>query len=137
MTATVAQQPPAAPAPATTPGATTPPVTTPPAAATKPPSIATKAPTPTPAATTPAPAATTPSTPATTPTTPAGSSQGAGSGTKTPEPLLLDTNAASTYNPYEAPGPFGDPSLAIDGDTSTGWTAQVNPATAPKMAVGL
>ena len=32
---------------------------------------------------------------------------------------------------------FGDPSLAIDGDTSTAWTAQVNPAVAPKMAEGL
>ncbi len=52
--------------------------------------------------------------------------------------ILLDTNAASTYNPYGYPASgFGDPSLAIDGDTSTAWTAQVNPATAPKMAEGL
>jgi hypothetical protein len=52
--------------------------------------------------------------------------------------ILLDTNAASTYNPYEYPASgFGDPSLAIDGDTSTAWTAAVNPATAPKMAQGL
>ena len=51
---------------------------------------------------------------------------------------MLDTNAASTYNPYNYPASgFGDPSLAIDGDTSTAWTAQVNPATAPKMAEGL
>jgi hypothetical protein len=52
--------------------------------------------------------------------------------------ILLDTDAASTYNPYNylASG-FGDPSLAIDGDPSTAWTAQVNAATAPKMAQGL
>ena len=55
-----------------------------------------------------------------------------------PTPILLDTNAASTYNPYNLPASnFGDPSLAIDGETSTGWTAQVEPSTAPKMAVGL
>lgn len=52
--------------------------------------------------------------------------------------ILLDPDAASTYNPYEYPASlFGDPSLAIDGDVSTAWTAQVNPTTAPKMAVGL
>jgi hypothetical protein len=52
--------------------------------------------------------------------------------------ILLDTNAASTYNPYGyAATGFGDPSLAIDGDTSTSWTAAVNPSTAPKMAEGL
>ncbi|MGP0101118.1 MAG: hypothetical protein ACLPUT_05785 [Solirubrobacteraceae bacterium] len=51
---------------------------------------------------------------------------------------MLDTNAATTYNPYGYPASgFGDPSLAIDGDTSTAWTALVNPATAPKMAEGL
>lgn len=55
-----------------------------------------------------------------------------------PSPILLDTNAASTYNPYGYPTAwFGDPSLAIDGETSTAWTAQVNPAVAPKMAEGL
>jgi len=55
-----------------------------------------------------------------------------------PTPILLDTNAASTYNPYNLPAAnFGDPSLAIDGETSTAWTAQVEPSTAPKMAVGL
>jgi hypothetical protein len=59
-------------------------------------------------------------------------------GTPQPEALVLDTDAASTYNPYSyAPTGFGDPSLAIDGDTSTGWTAQVEPTTAPHMAVGL
>jgi len=62
-------------------------------------------------------------------------------GTTTTEqatPLLLDTNAASTYNPYGYPASeFGDPSLAIDGETATAWTASVNPAVAPKMAEGL
>jgi hypothetical protein len=82
---------------------------------------------------------------ATTPTssTPTGTTPTSGSGEKTNEEsqqaaILLDTNAASTYNPYEYPASgFGDPSLAIDGDTSTAWTAAVNPATAPKMAQGL
>ncbi len=55
-----------------------------------------------------------------------------------PEALLLDTNAAATYNPYNyAAANFGDPSLAIDGDSSTGWTALVEPSVAPKMAEGL
>jgi hypothetical protein len=54
------------------------------------------------------------------------------------EALLLDTNAAATYNPYNyAAANFGDPSLAIDGDASTGWTALVEPTVAPKMAEGL
>jgi hypothetical protein len=55
-----------------------------------------------------------------------------------PTPVLLDTNAASTYNPYNyAASNFGDPSLTIDGDTSTGWTALVDPATAPRLAEGV
>jgi hypothetical protein len=55
-----------------------------------------------------------------------------------PAALLLDTNAASTYNPNGYPASwFGDPSLTIDGDHSTAWTAQVNPATAPRMAEGV
>jgi hypothetical protein len=61
-----------------------------------------------------------------------------GTTTEQPSPILLDTNAASTYNPYGYPTSwFGDPSLAIDGETSTAWTAQLNPAVAPKMAEGL
>jgi hypothetical protein len=55
-----------------------------------------------------------------------------------PEAILLDTNAAATYNPYNySMSNFGDPSLAIDGDRSTGWTAIVEPTVAPKMAEGL
>jgi len=53
-------------------------------------------------------------------------------------PVLLDTNAVTTYNPSGyPPETFGDPSLAIDGDTATAWTARVDPALAPKMAAGL
>jgi hypothetical protein len=61
-----------------------------------------------------------------------------GGTTEAPAPILLDTNAASTYNPYGYPTSwFGDPSLSIDGETSTAWIAQVNPAVAPRMAEGL
>ena len=57
---------------------------------------------------------------------------------RSPRAIVLDPDAATTYNPYGYPASeFGDPSLAIDGDTSTEWTAQVNPAMAPKMAEGL
>lgn len=53
-------------------------------------------------------------------------------------PVLLDTDAVTTYNPSgEPPENFGDPSLTIDGDTATAWTALVNPALAPKMGAGL
>lgn len=73
-------------------------------------------------------------------TTPSSSTPPPVSGGSTGEPkaLLLDTNAASTYNPYAYQATnFGDPSLVLDGETSTGWTAQVDPAVAPKMAEGL
>ncbi len=65
-------------------------------------------------------------------------SEGSGSNSNQPSALLLDTDAASTYNPYNLPASFfGDPSLTIDGDHGTSWTAQVNPATAPSMAEGV
>ncbi len=55
-----------------------------------------------------------------------------------PTPILLDTNAATTYNPYNYPeSGFGDPALAIDGEPSTAWTAQVQPHSFPNMAEGL
>ncbi|MGA9875837.1 MAG: hypothetical protein WBQ21_08510, partial [Solirubrobacteraceae bacterium] len=55
-----------------------------------------------------------------------------------PSPILLDTNAASVYNPYSFPASmFGDPSLAIDGEEASAWTAQVQASVAPKMAEGL
>src|SRR5579862_6414566 len=54
-------------------------------------------------------------------------SEGGSEGNSSSTPaILLDTDAASTYNPYNYPaGNFGDPSLTIDGDHSTAWTAQV------------
>ncbi|HEX3392600.1 MAG TPA: hypothetical protein VHS55_08560, partial [Solirubrobacteraceae bacterium] len=61
-----------------------------------------------------------------------------GSGAEPPSPILLDTNAASVYNPYSYPASlFGDPSLTIDGEAKTAWTAQVQPEKAPHMAEGL
>lgn len=55
-----------------------------------------------------------------------------------PSPILLDTDAASVYNPYSYPASlFGDPSLTIDGEGKTAWTAQVQPEKAPNMAEGL
>jgi hypothetical protein len=89
------------------------------------------------------------STPQATPTTPAtgGKTNTTGSTNTTPStggasteptPVLLDTNAASTYNPYNySASNFGDPSLTIDGDGSTGWSALVDPATAPRLAEGV
>ncbi|HTY96823.1 MAG TPA: zinc ribbon domain-containing protein [Solirubrobacteraceae bacterium] len=66
-----------------------------------------------------------------------GSGEGSGGSTE-PAALLLDTDAASTYNPYNLPASyFGDPSLTIDGDNGTSWTAQVDPTTAPSMAEGV
>jgi hypothetical protein len=104
----------------------------------KPPKIPLTAPTPKSSGTT-----TTPSspsggetTPSTTPTKSTGESTPATAPPQTS--ILLDTDAASTYNPYGYPtSSFGDPSLAIDGEAATGWTAQVEPTVAPKMAEGL
>jgi hypothetical protein len=71
-----------------------------------------------------------PSTPVKTPTT--------GATEPKPSPILLDTDAASTYNPSGYPESyFGDPGLAIDGEAGTAWTAQVEPKVAPLMAAGL
>lgn len=131
VTRTVAAAP-----PATTPvaPATTPPTTSVPLV--KPPKIPLTTPTPSSTATTPA---TTPATTTeTTKTTSTTETKTGGTGSAEPTPILLDTDAASTYNPYNLPASyFGDPSLTIDGDTSTAWTAEVNPATAPTMAEGL
>jgi hypothetical protein len=87
--------------------------------------------TPTPASST---GTATTSNPTSNPTTGGGSS----SGESQPSAIVLDTNAAATYNPYGYPASdFGDPSLTIDGETSTAWTAQVEPSVAPKMAEGV
>jgi hypothetical protein len=81
-----------------------------------------------------------PTTATPTPTTPSSSETSGPTPSESPQPgsILLDTNAAATYNPNAYPASdFGDPSLAIDGDISTAWTAQVEPTTAPNMAAGL
>ena len=129
---------PTSPATATT---TTTPKPTLPTTAVKPPKIPLSVPTPKATVapkttTTPAPATTTPTTTpkSTTPKKAVATNPAA----QLPPAVLLDTNSVSTYNPENyAAEAFGEPSLAIDGDTSTGWTAHVEPALAPKMAVGL
>jgi hypothetical protein len=77
----------------------------------------------------------------TTGTTPSSGSSGTGEKTNDESQqaaIELDTDAASTYNPYGYPASeFSGPSLVIDEDPTTAWTAQVNPATAPKMAEGV
>jgi hypothetical protein len=125
----------------------------PPSSTTKPPKLPAPAPTPTPVpqaggGSTPAESTGSGSTttPAKTNTTPTGTSttestnskEGASGKTEQPNPILLDTNAATTYNPYNFPeAGFGDPALAIDGEPSTAWTAQVQSASFPNMAEGL
>jgi hypothetical protein len=67
-----------------------------------------------------------------------GSEAKSGSGAEPPSPILLDTNAASTYNPYGYPATlFGEPSRVIDNEAKTAWTAQVQAEVAPKMAEGV
>ncbi|HEV7942190.1 MAG TPA: hypothetical protein VGP17_05250 [Solirubrobacteraceae bacterium] len=52
--------------------------------------------------------------------------------------MLLDTNASQIYNPSNFPASrFGDPSLAIDGDTTTAWTVQLEVSEAPSVGAGL
>jgi hypothetical protein len=135
VTTTVAQTTtPTVPATVPTPGAVTPTTATPLPGLAKPPKIPLTATTPT---------VTTPTT--NTPTTGSETKQktsttGTGGAGAEPQPaaILLDTNAAETYNPYNYSAAwFGDPSLTIDGDDSTGWTAQINPATAPNLAEGV
>jgi hypothetical protein len=149
VTQTVAQTPPASVPATTVPATSTPAGALPGTTAVKPPKIPLTAKTPR--------TAVGPGTVASTGTgTGTGSGTGSGTGTGTggkakssnpektggaaplPKPILLDTNAAQTYNPYGYPSAtFGDPSLTIDGDTSTGWTAQINPETAPLLAEGV
>jgi hypothetical protein len=55
-----------------------------------------------------------------------------------PVAVLLDANAAQIYNPSNLPeSRFGDPSLAIDGDTTTAWTVQLEESEAPAVGAGL
>ena len=134
----------------TTPGAATPTPKaseTPPAAnpllstgTTKPPKIPLTAPTPKSSGTSTTPASTGKESTPTTTTPATGKEESSGEAATEPQPtaIVLDPDAATTYNPYGYPASeFGDPSLAIDGDTSTEWTARVNPSVAPKMAEGL
>ena len=66
------------------------------------------------------------------------SKEGSSGKNEQPTPILLDTNAATTYNPYNYPeSGFGDPGLAIDGEPTTAWTAQVQAHSFPNMAEGL
>lgn len=115
----------------------------PPSSTTQPPKVT--APTPTPKASA---EATTPessgsgsgstTTPSKATTTETGTSTSESKASEQPSPILLDTNAAATYNPYNYPeSSFGDPGLAIDGEPSTAWTAQVQPHSFPNMAEGL
>jgi hypothetical protein len=158
--------PPATPLPTTTPGATGVGTTgthtsskgsannllfPPSSSTTKPPKVPSAAPTPTPVpaaggGSTPAESTGSATTPAKTNTTTTGttttestkSKEGSSGKAEQPNPILLDTNAATTYNPYNFPeAGFGDPALAIDGEPSTAWTAQVQPASFPNMAEGL
>jgi hypothetical protein len=133
--------------PPTTPGAATPTpkaAETPPAenpllapSSSAPPKIPLTAPTPKSSGTTTTPSSSNESSPTTT-TPSTGKSPNPTNTEPLPTALTLDTNAATTYNPYGYPASeFGDPSLAIDGDASTAWTALVNPTVAPKMAEGL
>jgi hypothetical protein len=126
------------PTPTPTPGAVTPsPTPTLPTGPATPPKIPLTAPTPKPT-TTPSPAAKESPGAPTSPATGNKKSSGGTATEKLPAAIVLDTDAAATYDPYGYPtSEFGDPSLAIDGDPTTGWTAQVNPAVAPKMAEGL
>jgi hypothetical protein len=81
---------------------------------------------------------TTPSKATTTSTAESKSKEGSSGKGEQPTPILLDTNAATTYNPYNYPeSGFGDPALAIDGEPSTAWTAQVQPHSFPNLAEGL
>jgi hypothetical protein len=136
VTTTVARAiTPAAPATTPTPGAVTPTTATPLPGIAAPPKIPLKATTPSTPAVTPITTTTT-----TTETKQKTSTTGTGGAGAEPQPaaIVLDTNAAETYNPYNYPAEwFGDPSLTIDGDDSTGWTAQINPATAPALAEGV
>ena len=71
-------------------------------------------------------------------TSEAKSKEGSSGKNEQPTPILLDTNAATTYNPYNYPeSGFGDPGLAIDGEPTTAWTAQVQAHSFPNMAEGL
>lgn len=71
-------------------------------------------------------------------TTTSSSTSTSTTGASQPVAVLLDTNAAQIYNPGNLPeSRFGDPSLAIDGDTTTAWTVQLEASEAPAVGAGL
>lgn len=110
------------------------------------PKIPAATPTPTPSATAPVipPAKATPTAPVakpkttTTPTTPKAATPAPSAPAAKSAKILLDTDAASTYNPYSLdPAGFGSPARAIDGDPTTAWTYQLDTSTGGKTLVGL
>ncbi|MGI8803811.1 MAG: hypothetical protein ACR2KV_16870 [Solirubrobacteraceae bacterium] len=107
------------------------------------PKVPAATPTPAPAPVTVAPKTAAPKTSATTPVggttkTKTPSSSGASTPSAKTAKILLDTDAATTYNPYSlAASNFGDPAKAIDGDPTTAWTYQLDPSTAGRTLVGL
>ena len=109
-------------------------VTPTPSAATNPPTATVRPP----VATTTTPPKTT--VPATTPTVkkPASTPSVSTPSTAPGQAIVLDTDAATTYNPYSLPATsFTDPAKAIDGAPDTAWTYKLDPATAGKTLVGL
>ncbi len=142
--AAVAQTPPAA---ATPPATTTPPAATTPTTpkAKKLPKVkapkATSTPTPAPSTVTPTPAPTTatPSTSGSTSTgaTSTGATSGDGESSAStgssstapagPSPVVLDSGAASVYDPYSRVASAGAPARAIDGNPSTSWFLEPTP----------
>jgi hypothetical protein len=116
-------------APVTPPAATTPVVPLTPAKPVSPPVTPPPA---VPKAVTPAVTPKTTSTPAATTSTPTTTTHTTTTAHTTPkptgpQPILLDTDAASVYDPGNHPqGTFGDPSNAIDQDTATAWTATLD-----------
>jgi hypothetical protein len=116
------------------PATTTPPVSAPSTVTTPAKTTTTPAKTTTPVKT--SPTSTTPqtvTTPTATTTTPTVSTP-----TTAAHQILLDTDAATIYNPYNlAASSFSDPAKAIDGDPDTAWDYQLDPTDAGKTLVGL
>lgn len=65
--------------------------------------------------------------------------QGGGKSQKgRPVPILLDNNSAKLYNPANLPASrLGDPSRAIDGESTTAFTVKLEPPEAPNVGVGI
>ena len=128
--------PPVAPAPASTPPAPKP--AAPKASPSTPKPATSKPAASTPAAATPASERPAGTTSAAAPTSTAREAPKTSTGTGEPAPgkpqaLLLDTNAASTYNPCRYPASsFGEPYLAIDDEPTSAWHAVIEPGAHPQ-----